>query len=453
VAALEHPDPERILILGGGAAGLIGEAIRQRPLVLDGVELDSVLQAMLVGHLPADLRAPLSAPGVRQFAADPRRFVATTRDRYDLVLLGMPEPSSGQANRYYTREFFAECAAALDPAGVLALRLPAAENLWAPALTRRMASIDAALREVFPHALWLPGTTSVVLASRAPLTRDADTLAARLARRGLRGRLVTPAYLRYLVTNDRVAEIAARLAAARVPANRDARPVCYQYTLVLWLARFYPAVAWAAAPRLPAGAGWWLAAAGALLAGLVRLGTRGPRRSALRRALVVGLAGGIGMVAESLLLLAYQARHGVLYQDLGVLLMAYMAGLAVGAATADWLRRRPRVVGAVSPRVLLAVLAGLATGLGLALAVGADLGLPSAGYWLFAFGALTAAVFARLSAEAADQAAAAGPLYGADLAGGCAGALAAGLLLIPLAGFVGTAVALGAAALLALVWV
>ena len=449
-AALQHPDPERILVLGGGAAGLVGEAMRQRPLVLDSVELDSVLQAMLVRHLPPDLRAPLEAPGVRLFLADPRRFVAASRGGYDLMLLGMPEPSSGQANRYYTREFFAECAARLDSAGVLALRLPAAENLWAPALTRRMASIDGALRAAFAQVLWLPGAASVVLASRAPLTRDADTLAARLAQRGLRPRLVTPEYLRYLVTNDRVAEIAARLAGARVPANRDARPVCYQYTLILWLAKFYPAVAWAAAPRLPAGAWWGLAAAGALLAVMVRRWTRG---RALRRALVVGLAGAIGMVGESLLLLVYQSRHGVLYQDLGLLLMAFMAGLAAGAFAVDLMRHRPVDARGASAAVLLAALTVLAGALGLALETGADFGLAQTGFWLFAFGALTGAVFARLSAEAGDQAAAAGPLYGADLAGGCVGALAASLLLIPLVGFVGTAVVLGGVALLALLWI
>ncbi len=38
--------------------------------------------------------------------ADPRRFLREIGARYDLILIGMPEPSSGQANRFYTREFF-----------------------------------------------------------------------------------------------------------------------------------------------------------------------------------------------------------------------------------------------------------------------------------------------------------------------------------------------------------
>ena len=40
------------------------------------------------------------------------------------------------------------------------------------------------------------------------------------------------------------------------------------------------------------------------------------------------------MLLETVLLLAYQARSGALYERLGVLLTAFMAGLAVGARSA-----------------------------------------------------------------------------------------------------------------------
>jgi spermidine synthase len=433
----------------------VSEALAHRPRVLDSVELDAVVERLVESALPPTLRAPLAAPAVRLFVADPRRFLTRRRDRYDLILVGMPEPASGQANRYYTREFFAECAERLRPRGIVAFRLPAAENLWAPALVRRMASIDGAARTVFPDVLWLPGTTSVVLASQAPLPRDPDTLAARLAARGLTPRLVTPAYLRYLWTNDRTAEIAARLAAARsgpsrVPANSDARPICYQFTLILWLAKFVPGLAWMpAAPPSPAARGAGIAVGLALLAALW-LVTR--RRAGARRAIVVGAAGAVGMVTESLLLVAYQARAGVLYQDLGLLLMAFMAGLAAGAALADRLGRSARLAPLCSGEALLAALAVMGTALAAALGAGIGFGLLATGLWLAVAGALTAGVFAVASRQEADQAAAAGPLYAADLAGGCVGSLAASLLLIPLLGFVGTAATVAIVALLATAW-
>jgi spermidine synthase len=40
----------------------------------------------------------------------------------------MPEPASGQSNRFYTKEFFEQCAGKLNSGGVTALRLRSAEN-------------------------------------------------------------------------------------------------------------------------------------------------------------------------------------------------------------------------------------------------------------------------------------------------------------------------------------
>ncbi len=53
-------------------------------------------------------------------------------------------------------------------------------------------------------------------------------------------------------------------------------------------------------------------------------------RPKLRRVLLVAAAGFMGMVLETILILYYQVKHGVLYQDIGLLLMSFMAGLAAG---------------------------------------------------------------------------------------------------------------------------
>ncbi len=442
LAALAHPAPGRILLLGG-TPGLVREALLHGPAEIIHVELDSVAAALVAAHLPDELRAAQSSPRVRTVHDDPRRYMAKTARPVDLILVGMPEPTSGQSNRVYTQEFFTDCAAHLESDGILALRLPAAENLWSPPLVARMASIDRALRAVFRDVLFLPGATSIVLASPSPLGRDPEVYAARLAARQLATRLVTPAYVRFVLTNDRVDEIAAALARARVPMNRDAHPVSYRYTLALWLSKFYPAVARFEGTslrdlRLIAGAPVVLAVLWILT-----------RRPAARRALVVAAAGGIGIVFESLLLLAYQARSGVLYQDLGLLLMLFMAGLAVGAGVVGrWRGRGGRRRGLV----LLCGLAIACAALAARLAGGFNLEIFETGAWLVVGGALSAGVFAHASRQVADQARAAGPLYAADVAGGCVGSLAGSLLLIPLVGLPATALALALLAVLAALW-
>jgi spermidine synthase len=438
-------EPRRVLVLGGGAEGLVGEVLRHRPELVELVELDAALLGLLVPRLPASVGLALADPRTRVGIGDPRRFLEAA-GAYDLVLVGAPEPESGQANRFYTREFVWQCARRLAPGGVLALRLRGSENILTPQQVRRTAAVERALRAVFADVLVLPGATQVLLASSASLTRDPEALVARMQARGLRLRRVTPAYLRDTLTSDRVAELAARLGSARVAPNTDARPVCYALTMLLWLARFAPRLA-----RIDAPAGAGLTAsvtAFLLLLALVALARRQPRwRGPLR----VGLAGFAGMLIESALLLAYQARHGVLFQDLGLLLTLFMAGLALGAAGVDrWSRRHgARLPGRGAGA--LAVAAPALLGLGTAAALSTDSlpGLAASGLLLVLCGALVAVVFAHAALGGGSP----GTLYAADLLGGSVGSLAASLALVPFAGLDVTALVAAALAALGLLLV
>lgn len=436
VAAVQRERPKTVLVLGGALPGLLPEALLHDPDSVVDLELDRDVLDVVAAVAPSSVRGALTDPRVRVAVGDPRLLLERSGPA-DLILVAMPEPNSGGANRFYTREFFDACARRLTPGGVLAFRLRGADNVWTPLAMRRAASIVAALRETFADVVIVPGAALVFLASSSPLDRDPGILAGRLSSRGPGPRLVTPAYLRYLYTNDRFAETALLLARSRVPVNSDGRPVCYAATLLYELARFFPQLvpadlaAWE--PRRLARSAWpWLALAGAAV--LLMLGRR---RDASRRALLAGLAGGSGMLLECALLLGYQTRSGVLYRDLGLLMTAFMAGLALGAAAVDR-------AGSSTARSALSVAAFAATALGSAawLQAGSPGGLLASSALLLAVGFLVAAVVAHASRlRDPDQARVVAPVYAADLAGGCAGSLVAGVVLIPILGLPGTALA------------
>jgi len=469
LAALHHPSPRSVLVLGGGVEGLVREVLQHRPASVDVVELNGILIEMVSPRLAGEVRDSLEDPVVRLTIADPRRFLKEAR-RYDLILVGMPEPESGQANRFYTREFFAQCRERLSPEGVLAFRLQGAVNLWTPRLIRRTASIHRALKAAFTHVTVLPGTTNIFLASGAALVNDPVVLAGRLETRAIQARLVIPAYLDYLYTSDRFEEIKEVLAGSRAPVNSDTRPICYQYTLLLWLSRFFPVLVLLDLPELTAvGAAaspfaWALVVvllAGFLLARRVHL---------VRSALLAAVAGFVGMVLETVLLLQYQVQRGILFQDLGVLLTLFMAGLALGAAVVVMLYRETGKVRAGSqfqealdgpanratvPRVIgagaVAGLAGLSLAIALLIRTGLVGGLLTTGILMLASGFLVAALFAYASLRRQpDQRSIVSPLYSADLLGGCAGSVLASLLLIPMLGLPASAVLMAALVLLAL---
>jgi spermidine synthase len=429
IAALQHPAPRRILLLGGSVERLDRELRQHRPERLDVVEMDGVYVAVAGG---------VRAPGSAVVIDDPRAFLRRAGP-YDLIVVAMPQPTSGQSNRFYTSEFFTECRSRLADGGILAFRLDVPENVLTPLVSRRAASILSAAKSAFPFVEILPAASAVVTASREPLPASASVLAERWHTRGLSTRLVTPAYLQYLFANDR-REALGRLLTDGTAPNSDARPIAYQIAAATWLAKFFPGLLGigdrgAEAPRDSNAPRQILIAAVVVAFALAR------SRRGVRTALLAGVAGVSGMVLETVLLLAYQSRSGALYERLGVLLTTFMAGLAIGAWSVGRLLSRSRR-GHATRLVTVGLLAALAVVAVLTVtlvASGAAMGLVLTGAMLCGLGVTVAGVFACAAAAPADAGGASGGrLYGADLAGGAVGSLVAGLVLVPMAGLAPT---------------
>ncbi len=440
---LAHPNPRRVLLIGGGVSGTLAEILRHPSVeAVHYVELDPLVVEAARAELPAGQAAVLDDARVTVAHVDGRLYVREGRagGPFDVIILDLPEPATGQLNRFYTAEFFAEVRAVLAEGGIFALRLPWQENYPGPALQRLGASIYGALAAGFPEILPLPGERLTLLASGAPLPAEPEILRRRLAERGLDTRWVVPSYLDYLLTNDRVAQ-ARRLLSSDPGArpNRDLEPVSTFYALAAWLSRFSGAWGRLAASAALLRMGWLaVALAGGVSVARTVAARAGPAGSLrLRVALAVGLAGLAAMTLQVVALLAFQVMHGYVYSQVGLIVTAFMGGLALGSALANrhsWPPdgRRPRMA-------LMGILGAIALfALGFGLLVGAP--LPAWIYPLLALaaGGLTGPVFptavACLRPAVREPGRMAGLLYGADLAGGCLGAVGTSVFLVPVLG-------------------
>ena len=437
LTALQHPNPQHVLILGGGIEGIVREIEQYAPKQIDYVELNPVMLNLVTRFLPDDIGKSLRESNVHIIFADPRRYLKES-GTYDLILVGMQEPTSGQANRFYTQEFFEQCSAKLNPGGILGFRLRAAENLWTMPLIRRTVSIYSALQAVFPEVLFLPGTTNIVTASREPLPRTPETMSRRLQDRKIVTRLISPNYIRYLFTNDRFFELRDLLKRETALPNTDIRPVCYQYAFMIWLSKFFPQIALIDLSSI-VSKGFFKPPLSLLLwisLPIVFLLSR--FLPASRRILLVAVSGFLGMVLETILILYYQVKHGVLYQDIGLLLMSFMAGLALGAILINILMTRFADMQKLTRWYSAGLLIGfclLCAIVGTKLTMSASVGLAQTSWLLAVAGFLVAGIFAFTSLyEIEEQKSVISPLYSADLIGGCLGSLLGSLILIPLVG-------------------
>ena len=465
---LMHPDPRRLLLIGGGVAGDVREALKHPLEQVAYVELDPLWIEAALATLPPEEVAILRNPRVTLALGDGRAYVRSVPVAYDVVILDMPPPTDGSLNRFYTREFFTQVHARLESDGIFALGLPSAENYRNPALTQRNASIYHTLQAVFPYVVVVPGEHDFFLAADLPLETDPALLRTRLIERGIETRQVTPDFLTYLLTSDRFATTQVELAHATARPNTDLAPICYYYELLWWASRWAPGgfAGWSSyGEEWRAGVSW--AMGGWLLLLLISTllmatpvwgiwrkrrspsiaaGPRPPGKNAVMFA--VAATGLAEMVLQVVLLLTFQALHGTVYTGIGLLVTAFMGGLAMGGlAGRRWTAPSRRAL-----TVALAALAVYAAGLAGWLALwGAVVIVPPWGFALLATlgGTLGGLVFppAVAGMEQVETPMAAGRLYAADLVGGCAGALFGGVVGVPLLGIPTT---LGVVALIAL---
>jgi spermidine synthase len=441
LAAIQHQQLNQVLICGGGVEGIITEILKHSPRKVDNVEINRVFPEMAKKHLPEKYAKSFESEGVSVYYTDPRKFLKNSL-LYDLIFVGASAPDSGQSNRFYTLEFFRQCSQKLKPEGILAFRLRSSENLWTKFVTYRNASIYLALTSVFSNVLVLPGLTNIILASDAPLSRDPAQLIETFEKRKIETKLVTPAYIKYLLTNDRFLKTEQQLCSAKAVPNTDIQPICYQYAAMIWLSKFIPEIINRDLPSFGDSVYNIIISICAVLSVVLFFFAR--RRLRLKRILLVFTAAFIGMMTETMLMLHYQAKHGVLFQNIGILLMTFMGGLAAGSLVI------PKAAKALMSRcgdIRLRLGISLLTGFGafnfILIALfnsDASSGIFFISCLLFVSGFLVSGVFALASISGVeDQKLVISPLYAADLLGGCAASLLGSLFFIPFFGMETTA--------------
>ena len=429
----QHPKARRVLLVGAAAGGLVQELLEYPVERIDCVEQDERAYRRIRAHLPEAWVRALDDPRVRVHFADARVFfnAPPEREPYDLIAALVPDPSTAQQNRLFTREFYSRARTMLAEGGVFATRAASAMNYLGKDVRGYGASIFRTLAEVFPDVRATPGDVSYFFASKKEgrLTLDPAVLAKRVKPSRL-----PPEMFHSILPRDRVESLDRALREEEVRPNTDLKPVTYYLNMVLW-SRF-------------SGSGAW----GDLLDSLQRAGSRSfvlPMAAA--SLLLVGSGAGAGawtalaglgfasMTLEIVLLFAFQSLFGSVYQKVGLLNGLFMAGLAAGSFAAA------RLGAARSARPDRWLLAGAGGGAAFAWALPRLLGMRvEGGYWLLVAvsGVLAGSVFpaaVRLyNSGAGDIGRTSGSMDCADHAGGMLGALLAGTLMVPLLGMEGS---------------
>jgi len=451
-AMLQHPEPQRILLVGGGISSSLAQILKY-PTVsrVDYVELDPKLIAMGRRILPREATRAVDDPRVHLIHADGRKHIKTTESRYDVIIVNLPDPMTAQLNRFYTVEFFLEARRITLPGGILSLSLTSSENIIGPTLAQLLNSLHRSMSLVYRDVLVLPGATARFFGSMEPgiLVSDPQVLVNRIGERELALKYVRGYYLLFNLSRDRLDYFRGILETARgIRINRDLSPSCYFYDIIHWSAQYTPRLKEIFLIIARIELRWFIFPIAMVTALFLALAQRRVREKAQKPALLyaVFVTGYSEMTLNVVLILAFQILYGYVYYKIALLITAYMIGLILGSwhitPYVERIRRPLRVLMPIQGGIALYALlllgiiivfhrAHTPSRISSVMEVGFPVLTVAAGYLGGLHFPLANAIYLGGRREVGKVASL---VYGMDLVGSSVGALMAGIILLPVLG-------------------
>ena len=154
-AMLSHPNPKKILIIGGGDGGAAKEYLKH-PSVEKIIiaEIDSVVIDFCKEHLSKVHDDSFSNSKVEVKICDGKKFIEESTDQFDIVLLDLTDPF-GPSEMLYRIEFLTHCKRLLGDEGILTMHV--GSPIARPDLYHRLVSSAGYVFKIIrPYQTYVP---------------------------------------------------------------------------------------------------------------------------------------------------------------------------------------------------------------------------------------------------------------------------------------------------------
>jgi spermidine synthase len=192
-ALVGHPDPRRVLVLGGGEGATLREVLRH-PQVSRAVmvDIDRDLVEVCRQWLPSFHQGAFVDPRTTLVFADGRAWLEDQPDgAFDVIVVDLPEPlEAGPASLLFTREMYRLACRKLGPGGLISVQ-SGSGSFFGRLLPDVNRTLRAVFQEVWAYTAFVTGFMDLysfhVAGGEGAVWPDALQIAARLAARGVAG--------------------------------------------------------------------------------------------------------------------------------------------------------------------------------------------------------------------------------------------------------------------------
>ena len=301
---IQHPAPKNVLLISGGASGMINEILKYNINSLDYIEQNPALIDMgrlYTNNIIEDER-------ITVIQKDPRLFLKNkSGKKYDVILINLPDPYSTQINRFYTSEFFEQLRKNLDQYGVITISLLSKVNYISEEARNIHSSIYSTLKLIFKNVIIIPGEKNFFIASNVNLSHLITEL--------IDVRQIKTEYVNNNYLDDETIKTESQLLkvdiSTDIDINEDFNPVVYLFQLKYWLSFF--------------NLNYYLLGLLIILPVFIII----LRFNYINLGLFV--TGFSASSIEIVLIIAFQVIYGYTYQMMGIIITFFMLGLWFGS--------------------------------------------------------------------------------------------------------------------------
>lgn len=129
VAMMAHPQPKKVLVIGGGDCGVLREVVKHSDVIdsVTMVEIDPSVIKLLQKYLP-QMTTAIDHPKATITITDGFKFLQlASGQNYDVIITDLLDPE-GPAMEFFETLYFSLLKQALSPQGVVIMQL--SENVW-----------------------------------------------------------------------------------------------------------------------------------------------------------------------------------------------------------------------------------------------------------------------------------------------------------------------------------
>jgi len=330
---LSHEKPESVLILSGGAGGMIHEILKYSVKRVDYVELDPLLLKLVQRFSTPLTQTELSDQRVKIHYTDGRFFMKRTQHRFDMIFIGLPAPQELQTNRLFSSEFFSMAKEKMNPDGIIVLSLPGSLTYISPELKDLNGCMIDTLKSVFRSVRVIPGDVNLYLASNSSKLGivNADEMIKRLEERKIKTSLFTNNYIKYRLHERWMKWFLQSIERKGVHINSDFRPIAVFLSLSYWNALFSPYLTgifkWFEGFSLQISIAFIIF----FTLFMVAIFIKKPHLSRLSLPYAIFTTGLAGMIFNLAVIFTFQTFFGYLYHQIGLLIALFMFGVALSS--------------------------------------------------------------------------------------------------------------------------